>query len=311
MEKFKIVTNNLSELSMKTQEGDSIIESVPVLMQISKYKAVNENFYEAEIKVKLSKQIRERAALDIELKFAPLVFVLESEENVDEIMKEYVPRCLFNSVRVLVWNLSSEADMPLMLSDDDLLVSKTCDDPRDEQSVTEPTAQKSAIGDIVKTFKDLPIYDCYYKYITPVKYNHPDIKECDEELWVVLYQLLYGSFNMDCDLVEVHEGLLDIHFCDDEGHAGYISELTLYELEVLILHLWTSLGKDMLSLVKSDSLNEEVYIECEEGELISKEDFLSLYNIDEDDFGNSLSSMLEKMYDKIVKADAQSFPYRF
>lgn len=315
MAKYRIVSNNLYGLAMQKRSAEPEQSLNPIVMGVSNIKDLDDGFYEMEINVTVSKYIEEsEATLHLELRYAPVVYVGDEDEP-NTILTDYVPHRLFDNVRVLVWNLSSEANMPLMLDDDVWIFQKAGDNQevviqQNEQGDVISDKQEEVFGDIVKTFKDIPSYDYYYRFITPITYAHPDFEECDEETWDVLYRLLFGSLTMDCHLEERFDGSLDLRFCDVNGCGDTVSNLTLYELNLLLLRLWVELGNNDLRIMESENLNQEVECEFDENDLISKEDFFALYKIDKHNTSNKLSAILEKMYDKIVKCDAESFPYR-
>ncbi|MCQ2286985.1 MAG: protein-export chaperone SecB [Bacteroidales bacterium] len=315
MAKFRIVSNNLYGLAMQKRTAGPEQSLNPVVMGISNVKDLDDGFYEMDINVTVSKYIDEgEATLNLELKYAPVVYVGE-EEDLNTVLIDFAPHRLYENVRALVWNLSSEANMPLMLDDDVWIYQKAGDNQegviqRNEQDDVVSDKQEDVFGDIVKTFKDIPSYDYYYRFITPITYAHPDFEECDKETWDVLYRLLFGSLTMDCHLEERFDGSLDLRFCDVNGCGDTVSNLTLYELNLLLLRLWVELGNNELQIMKSENLNQEVECEFDENDLISKEDFFALYKIDKSNPDDNLLVTLGKMYDKIVKCDAESFPYR-
>lgn len=315
MENFRIVGRNLRDLMMQKQSGSLSQSLPPVKIEISDIDVLGDNLYTNEIKVTISRYIEDSDdSLYMELKYTPLVYI-SSDEDLEKIMRENVPCRLFNYVRVLVWNLSLEVGLPIMLEKDDWCVPEECDQRKvlsqeSEHSTPVLNGQKDALQEIVAAFKELPSYDYYYRFITPIEYEHPDLEECDEELWNVLYQLLFGSFVMDCHLDERIDGSLDLRFCDVNGHDSSVSKLTLYELDVLMLHLWTAMGNDLLPVMEEGNLNQEREFKFGEDDLISKEDFFSLYKLDEGALDSNLYETVEKMYEKIVKCDAESFSYR-
>lgn len=199
--------------------------------------------------------------------------------------------------------------------DDIWCVSETCDsevewEQGDKQSGSITDGQKDALKTIVTAFKDMPSYDYYYRFIIPVEYEHPDFEGCDKETWDVLYQLLFGNFRIDCHLKEYIDGTLELCFCDAEGFDRAVSDLSVYELDVLIFNLWIALGVDVFPVTEPEQLNLDVEIECKGDDLITKEEFFSLYKFDKNGLNDNLTEMLEKMYDKIVKSDSESFVYR-
>lgn len=200
-------------------------------------------------------------------------------------------------------------------ADDTWCVTDTCDsvlnwEQEDEQSGSISEPQQDALKTIVRAFKDMPSYDYYYRFFIPVEYEHPDFEGCDKETWDVLYQLLFGNFRTDCHLKEYIDGTLELCFCDAEGFDRAVSDLSVYELDVLIFNLWIALRVDVFPVTEPEQLNLDVEIECKECDLITKEEFFSLYKIEKNGLNDNLSGMLERMYNKIVKCDSESFVYR-
>lgn len=315
MEKFRIVANNLCGLMMQTRMVEPPIPDVPVVMDVSDTTEKGDDFYETVIKVTVFKLVEEsEATLYVEFRFAPLLYIA-CGVNPETIVKEQLPRHLFNHVRALVWNLSSEANMPLMLEDEAWIVREADSVQRDaeqndERKTSVSDKQYEAFDTIIKAFKDIPSYEYYYRFLCPVEYDHPHFEGCNEEIWAVLYQLLFGGLHIDCHLEKNLDGSLELWYCDVNGCDDVVSNLTLHNLELLIMHLWSELGNDILRIMEPENLNQEVGCDFEDGVLSSKEKFFSLYNVEGNRVDNNLLATLEKMYDKIVKCDAESLPYR-
>lgn len=170
--------------------------------------------------------------------------------------------------------------------------------------------QKDALETIITAFKNMPFYDCYYRFIVPIEYKHPNFEGCDKEIWNVLYQLLFGNFQVECHLYEQLDGLLELYYCDADGRKGVVSDLSVYELDVLILHLWTALGIYLLPTIGPEIMNMDVELICKECELITRDEFFSLYKKEAILLDDNLLALLEKMYNRIVKCHIESFPYR-
>lgn len=325
MEKFSIASNHLSYLFMKIHKGKLLSGVSPVLMEVaSEY---DDDIYgcmvsSIDINVTVSKYIEESdKTLYLKLRLSPSVFFYSSNsENMDNIMKVEVPFRMINYLQGLVWNLSSEAEVPVMLDEDDFTIIEMdgedeCDDedentdPADEQDGQVPSPQKYMFDTTVETFKELTSYKYYYRFFMPVEYRHPHFEECSEELWEVLYQLLFGSLDVNCHLEDLHDGSLDLLFYDDDESEKCVCNLELHELYALLMRLWTELGTELLPLMDPENLNEEVEFENDEGDLISKEDFFSFFNQEVYTMDDTAAAKLSKMYDRLVQCDSESFPY--
>lgn len=217
-------------------------------------------------------------------------------------------------------NLSLEPDIPFVFHEDDFAFTEMDDEVEcdvegdnaglaDEQDEQRLIPQKSTFDTIVKTFKELPTYNYYYRFFTPVEYCHPHFEECSEELWVVLYQLLWGSLDVNCHLEEQLDGSFELVFCDEDGWKSCVSDLGIDEVYVLAMRLLVDLGIGIFHLMDPENLNAEVEIEYREGELIAKEEFFSFFNQEVYSSEDTVLATLSKMYDRIVQCDSESFPY--
>ena len=164
-------------------------------------------------------------------------------------------------------------------------------------------------------YESLPIYKCYYRFFTPIKYLHPDFKECDDSIWPILFQMLYGSFQSECEVIDNKYGLPEIKFTYyDDGERTKcvfmdrtISSLTLEELKELLSDLITealsNISVGLLEFRNAGIMSEE---HLQDIQLWSEQDFYRLFDASVSDEGISL---LNTMYKKIDVCSNQTRLY--
>lgn len=172
------------------------------------------------------------------------------------------------------------------------------------------------VEDTFVDYESLPIYKCYYRFFTPIKYHHPDFKECDDSIWPILFQMLYGSFQSECDVDDNMIGLPEIKFTyySDKERTKYvfmnrtISSLTLEELKELLSDLiteaLTNISVSLLEYRNASFMSDE---NLQDIQLWSELDFYRLFDASVSDEGISL---LNTMYKKIEDCSNQTCIYQ-
>ena len=148
-------------------------------------------------------------------------------------------------------------------------------------------------------YESLPIYKCYYRFFTPIEYHHPDFKECAESVWPMLFQMLFGSFQAHCNVVDDEVGLPEIEFTFQRFERRTISSLSLDELKDLLSDLLTEALTDtsvkLLDYQNASVMSLELPLI---DQLIPEEDFYRLFNTcASDENASFLSAMYEKLDD--------------
>ena len=184
------------------------------------------------------------------------------------------------------------------------------DDPELLKAVQEFWAVYSGhLGD--DTFVDyesLPIYKCYYRFFTPIEYHHPDFEECDESIWPILFQMLYGSFKSQCQVIDAEQGLPEIEFSYEHFQDRTISSLNLEELKELLSDLiteaLTDLSVNLLGFQNESVLSMEQF---PNNQLMSELDFYHLFDANVSDEN---ASFLGTMYERIKECSLQTLLYQ-
>lgn len=164
------------------------------------------------------------------------------------------------------------------------------------------------VDEPIKDYESLPIYKCYYCFFTPIKYLHPDLEECDESIWPILFQMLYGSFKSQCQVIDDEHGLPEIEFSYESFQDRTISSLTIEELKELLSDLITEalvdISVNLLGYQNESVLSEE---QSQNSKLLSERDF---YRIFDANVSDENASFLGTMYEKIKECNLQTLLYQ-
>lgn len=160
----------------------------------------------------------------------------------------------------------------------------------------------------IKDYESLPIYKCYYRFFIPIEYLHPDFEECDESIWPILFQMLYGSFKSKCQVIDAGQGLPEIEFSYEHFQDRTISSLTLEELKELLSDLITEALVD-LSVNLLGYQNESIMpgAQSPNNQLKSELDFYRLFNASVSDEN---IAFLNSMYERIKECSLQTLLYQ-
>ena len=167
----------------------------------------------------------------------------------------------------------------------------------------------SQVGkDAIVDYESMPIYKCYYRFFTPIEYHHPDFEECDESIWPILFQMLYGSFKSQCQVIDAEQGLPEIEFSYEHFQERTISSLNLEELKELLSDLiteaLTDLSVNLLGFQNESVLSME---QSPNNQLMSERDFYHLFDANVSDEN---ASFLGTMYERIKECSLQTLLYQ-
>lgn len=171
------------------------------------------------------------------------------------------------------------------------------------------TYQKCVGPDGVNNYVTTNPFKFYYRFFLPIKYHHPNITRCDESVWPMFFQLLFGDFDVTCRIIDRGDDCPEIEFAY-ENHSRLVSELSESDFKELLEELVT----DMLTKVGVELIGYK-YIDNEYGEtinqnrLIRKKEFFKLYGYDDGDSFLS-NEFLENMYSRIKDCDIKTLIYR-
>lgn len=163
--------------------------------------------------------------------------------------------------------------------------------------------------DELTDFEHLPIYKGYYRFLTPIEYQHPIFEECDDSVWPMLFQMLYGSFQTDCQIIDGGDDLPEITFTGYGFQDRTLSGLSLEELKELLSELLsealTEISTKLLAYRDANIFSEE---QVQNIQLRSELDFYRLFDASVSD---EEISLLNTMYEKIKECDLQTLLYQF
>lgn len=162
--------------------------------------------------------------------------------------------------------------------------------------------------EVLIDYESLPIYKCYYRFFTPIEYHHPGFKECAESVWPMLFQMLFGSFQAQCNVVDNEFGLPEIEFTFEGFEGRTLSSLSLDELKGLLSDLLTEALTDisvkLLDFRDASIMSNELPFN---NQLIPERDFYHLFNTCVSDEN---ASFLDTMYERIKECNIQTLLYQ-
>lgn len=171
---------------------------------------------------------------------------------------------------------------------------------------------KESTGNDLDVYEETPLYKYYYRFLTPIEYNHPDYNECEDSYWPMLFQLLFGE-GKNVKVIDGGNGLPEIEFdyCEDERRT--VSSLTLDELKFITSELAVKAFTDTLvDILGYEKLMDADYASTlRMDQLILKEEFHALYNTDQPGANAKDIAFVESLYARIKDCDLQTFPYKF
>ena len=171
---------------------------------------------------------------------------------------------------------------------------------------------KESTGNDIDVYEETPLYKYYYRFLTPIEYNHPDYNECEDSYWPMLFQLLFGE-GKNVKVIDGSNGLPEIEFdyCEDERRT--VSSLTLDELKFITSELAVkALTDTLVDILGYEKLMDADYASTlRMDQLILKEEFHALYNTDQPRTKAEDIAFVESLYARIKDCDLQTFPYKF
>lgn len=170
---------------------------------------------------------------------------------------------------------------------------------------------KDSTGNSLDVYTETPLYKYFYRFLEPIEYSHPDYEVC-EDYWPMLFQLLFGE-GKNVKVIDGENGHPEIEFdyCEDERRT--VSSLTLEELKHLTSELAVKAFTDTLvEILGYDKQMDNDYADImRDDQLILKEEFHALYNIDQPNASAEDIAFVDRLYARIKECDLQTFPYKF
>ena len=105
----------------------------------------------------------------------------------------------------------------------------------------------SAINPNPYSYSESELYLHYFRLFNPVEYLHPTFDECDNNMWNMLLQLLFGNLTAECTLTHSTDNTLpELEFSYPPVGTMKCSELTTDILKPLLLCLLPLFHKQFL-----------------------------------------------------------------
>ena len=149
-----------------------------------------------------------------------------------------------------------------------------------------------------------PLYLHYFRFFVPVEYHHPQFAECDEQLWSLLFQLLFGNPAAECSLVQ-NGYLLELKFHYRHFGTMLAHNLTLETLKPLLLCLLSDAFAIILPHIATPTLDPIYSSLLPTTRHLYKEEDVTLYsgadknNAENIEFAEQIYKQLSHYYSQI------------
>lgn len=160
------------------------------------------------------------------------------------------------------------------------------------------------------SFEQIPAYYPYFYFLFPVAYNHPELENVDEEMWPMLFRLLFGNTAARCTLINGEGALPELKFSYEIFNDVCVSELDVEQLKDLLYRLMTDALCDVSVMLFHPDDPTNIEIDLPPGQLIQREDFYRIHNYYPGIGSEEKGAYIEKLYSKIKECDIQTFLYR-
>ena len=296
-QEYTILRSFIKEVTLNSQAATSPLAKNNLDMRIEvQHSEISSGSYLSDICIYIDRTQKSESSL-FSMRFIYSTVVNFSnpesvtEQRRDIILSTEVPQIIYNKVRNIVWNLTSESDYaPIMLPDHSFLPKGESKEDIEFGMIMRSIGANEHFTNIIElystytdkpfSYTDSPLYLHYLRFFTPIEYNHPTLSRCNNSTWQQLLAMLFGNPDVDCRF-EYNTPLPDLKFSYLRYQEKSVAELTVSEIEALmtcmiadyfaaiIPHITTA----QINLPYSDSLSSE--------QNITLSQMYTLYNINE------------------------------
>lgn len=318
--------------------------SLPIDIDVNSKVANGTSIYLVELHINLSPKTNESLVIfNLDIVYSTMVNILDeniSDKDLSDILHVEVPRKAYDTVRMLVWNITRESGFPpIMMSDYSFAehgVEKESRDKVDKEKTDtyeigenqyddfrwlmddcyssdyedESLMDEMNINHSLCPYENLPIYKYYLRFLRPIEYRHPQNDECTDSFWPIFFRLLTGNFDVEYDLETTKNGELDIIFTYKEYKNRLVSNLSSYELKDVATQLFLDMITNLSENILLEDINTEYAETIMDDRLILKEEFFKIYNFDASQKADTEETFVEQLYSKIKECDLKTFIYR-
>lgn len=164
-----------------------------------------------------------------------------------------------------------------------------------------------AIGNSLSVYEDTPLYKYYYRFLTPIRYQHPSIKGCEDSFWGLFFQLVFAE-GKRVKLLQRENSLPELSFSFPGYHRIKTSTLSKKELKQITSDLaaqaFTKTGVELLEV----SIDEVYALTLPSDRPPLRLEFIQLYGYG--DYYERTPPFVKSFYRRIRDYDLQTFEYR-
>lgn len=157
-------------------------------------------------------------------------------------------------------------------------------------------------------FNSLPIYQYFYRFISPIDYHHPEFTS-EDTFWDILFQLMFAEAE-EVKVLKKSNGDPEIEVTFENFEQIIISEMSIDEIKELTYSLAVKAFTETSVHIASYDINEK-YSHCIRNDSPLLEELMILYNCKENISKKEDMEFIKHVYMRIQNYILQTLPYKF
>lgn len=323
----------------------SSLANVGININVQSKKADFASAYWVDVYIDLEPYVDDKIIFSLHIEYTALTNIIDNDMDEDalkHILGTEVPQNLYDSIRGIVWNITSASGFPpIMLNDYNFTLKKSAGTRLQHYDENENSCGRTETGtdnfmlcyeyivhDIVsdeegKEFMEIyrqfveniydyesqPFYKYYLRFLEPIEYHHPDYAECHETFWPLLFQFIFTEADMRPRITEGRDGLPELEFIFNE-ECRTVSSLSPGELKEIISELGANIFAIIGSYLLGKTIDDNYSEELPSSGSVLKEELLKLYCCDSPTAEEEDTKFVDKIYARIKDCDLQTFAYK-
>lgn len=308
--------------------GDVDNGNISVEIKSAKHKHEGMPLYSVDLEANLdSVTVDGIQVFTLKIVYSRLIEILDdvSEEDCENIFQVIVPYSMYDDLRIKVRQTIVDAGLPPFMLQEfnrgmigfepeaDRLgynwMVKAISDDELINRFYDVLKRYMSMGHIA--YEQTPLYRCFYRFLVPVKYNHPNYAECDSSFWVLIFHLIYAE-GENVSIYANDSGELELEFDFLGKERRTLSSLSLDELKALTKDLGElSFGLTFASIVSIINIaNLDSFDRLDANKPILREELHAAYGTNAPDADPEDVEFVDSVYERIQKCELQTMFYR-
>lgn len=336
---YSIIDISLKDATLKTpdyvvsQFVDSARLNQKVIVNVNSKKVDGvESNYQVDLKVSVKKMLDSIIVCSFTSIYSALVNIIEpvpTKKEIKYLLNVIIPQFLYSAtcpIADTIFNCSAFGPIKLYPYDfKNKQFIEPIDNNEDEECIlsydwiidkilsTKEGADflnsyRGLIKNDCSVFNSLPIYQYFYRFISPIDYHHPQIV-CIDSFWDILFQLLFAEAE-EVKILKKSDGDPEIEISFENFKHIIVSEMNIDEIKELTYSLAVKAFTETSVHIASFDTNEK-YSHCIRNDSPLLEELMILYNCKEDISKKEDVEFVKHIYMRTQNYILQTLPYKF